>query len=217
MKDYIGDLVVKYPSLKPCVEEIRAAVAMVCESVKKSGKVLTCGNGGSAADAEHIVGELMKGFLLKRVLSGDEMSRFEKKYQGKGLEIARNLQRAVPAMALTGNVSLSTAFANDVNPEFVFAQQVYGLGNAGDVLICLSTSGNSRNVVLAAMVARTKDIKVISLTGEDGGELKNHSDITIRVPSSKTMEIQEYHLPVYHTLCAQIEENLFGSDSNKLK
>jgi len=210
MKNYIIELMKGYPALKPCQDDIRKAADLICEAVGHSGKILTCGNGGSAADAEHIVGELMKGFLRKRSLGSEEISIFENRYPDIGREIAENLQKAIPAISLAGNVCFSTAYANDVDPELVFAQQIYGLGNPGDVLIALSTSGNSKNVVVAAMVARIKKIKVIGFTGKDGGDLRQYSDIVINAPSSDTPEIQEYHLSIYHALCAQIEENLFS-------
>jgi D-sedoheptulose 7-phosphate isomerase len=205
----IESLVLRYPALKPCFADIIKSVRTIVASIRVGGKLLVCGNGGSAADADHIVGELMKGFIKKRSLDRKEIELFEKAFPGEGPAIASNLQKAIPAMALTGQISLSTAFANDVNPDYVFAQQVYGLGGKEDVLICLSTSGNSRNIIAAAKVARAKGIKVISLTGENGGKLKELSDITIKAPSGQTHEVQEYHLPIYHALCAQVEELLF--------
>jgi len=162
---------------------------------------LACGNGGSAADADHIVGELMKGFFLKR-----EIPEEEKEAIG---EMGAYLQGALPAIALTGHSALSTAFLNDVHPEMVFAQQVYGYGKPGDVLIALTTSGNSVNVLHAADVARAKGMKVIGMTGRDGGKLKSKCDCCIIVPANVTADIQEYHLPIYHTLCAMLEDHFF--------
>ena len=160
-----------------------------------------CGNGGSASDAEHIVGELMKGFYRQRSLSREEKEIFG--------ELGDNLQEALPAISLTGHPALSTAFMNDVDPEMVFAQQVYGYGRKGDVLMALTTSGNSRNVLNAARVARAKGMKVVGLTGRDGGSLKELCDVCIIVPGQATADIQEYHLPVYHTICAMLEESFF--------
>jgi len=162
------------------------------------GKVLICGNGGSAADAEHIVGELMKGFLLPRQVEDPKLSHIQ------------GLQGALPAIALTGHTALSTAFANDVNPALIFAQQVYGYGRTGDALICISTSGNAENVILAAKTARALGIQVIGMTGVTGGRLAKICDVLLYVPENETVYIQELHLPLYHCLCAMLEEEFFG-------
>jgi D-sedoheptulose 7-phosphate isomerase len=174
-------------------------------------KVLTCGNGGSAADAEHIVGELMKGFLSKRPLSAEARQALVEAGGDDGAYMAENLQTPLPAISLVSSVSLATAFANDVAPELTFAQQVYGLGQPGDVLIALSTSGNSRNVVLAVLAARVRGMRTIGMTGGSGGRLKELCDVTINVPAQATPVIQELHLPVYHYLCAAVEARMFGA------
>ena len=170
---------------------------------------MTCGNGGSAADAEHITGELMKGFKLKRLLTDEQRNALISAFPTDGAYLADHLQQAVPAISLVSQSSLSSAFINDVAPDMVFAQQVLGYGNAGDVLLGISTSGNSKNVVNACKVARAFGIGTIGMTGEHGGKLMEICDITIRVPACETFRVQEYHLPVYHALCAMIEKELF--------
>lgn len=204
MIDYLKRMIERYPALEPVSGEVRSAYEILYGSYRQEGKLLVCGNGGSASDAEHIVGELMKGFYRQRSLSRDEKEIFG--------ELGDNLQGALPAIALTGHPALSTAFMNDVDPKMVFAQQVYGYGRAGDVLMALTTSGNSRNVLNAARVARAKGMKVIGLTGRDGGSLKELCDVCIIVPGQATADIQEYHLPVYHTICAMLEESFFEGE-----
>jgi len=198
----------RYPELKACSDSVFSAFMRLCQCFESGNKLLLCGNGGSAADCEHIVGELMKGFLLARkterfhadaVLTQEEADLFN-----------TVLQQALPAISLTGHSSLSTAFANDAEPAMVFAQQVFGYGRRGDVLLAISTSGNSPNVLRAAQAARQLGLKVIGLTGENGGKLKAISDVCICVPSNDTPAVQEFHLPVYHALCAALEEQFFG-------
>lgn len=201
MIDYLKRMIERYPALGPVSGEVRSAYEILHGCYRQEGKLLVCGNGGSASDAEHIVGELMKGFYRQRSLSREEKEIFG--------ELGDNLQGALPAIALTGHPALSTAFMNDVDPKMVFAQQVYGYGRAGDVLMALTTSGNSRNVLNAARVARAKEMKVIGLTGRDGGSLKELCDVCIIVPGQATADIQEYHLPVYHAICAMLEESFF--------
>lgn len=188
-----------------CLTSIRTELAegyrLLEETFANKGKLLVCGNGGSASDSDHIVGELMKGFYKMRRLGQDQLQQFG--------ELGKYLQGALPAISLTQHTALSTAFLNDVEPYMVFAQQVYGYGQPGDLFLGLSTSGNSQNVVNAAMVARAKGMKVIALTGKDGGKLKELSDTCVIVPSQITADIQELHLPVYHTWCAMLEEHFF--------
>jgi D-sedoheptulose 7-phosphate isomerase len=172
------------------------------------GKLLVCGNGGSAADALHIVGELMKSFAIYRELSDSEKAHFEQVPDRELL--TKNLHRALSAISLINESSLSTAYANDVIPELCFAQQLYGLGNVGDVLFAISTSGNSKNIIYAAETARAVEIKVIGLTGNTGGKLKQFCDECICVPESETFKIQELHLPVYHAICLAVEEEFFS-------
>lgn len=198
-----NDLFKRYPELSCVKEEIQAVFEIIKETYINKGKLLVCGNGGSAADSVHIVGELMKGFMLSRQLPENEKDKFPNK------EIADGLQGALPAISLVGESALMTAFCNDCNPDLVFAQQVYGLMNENDTLMCLSTSGNSKNVVAAAETAKVKGGKVVSIVGEKGGKLFELSDSTIKLPSQITPEIQEYTLPVYHTICAMLEIEFF--------
>lgn len=202
--DHLTHLIRRYPALAQMRETIGQAYRILEECYEKGGKLLVCGNGGSAADSDHIVGELMKGFYKQRPLSAEEKQRFD--------EQGEKLQGALPAIALTQHGALSTAFLNDVDPEMVFAQQVYGYGREGDVFLGLSTSGNSMNVVSAAKVAAAKGLKVITMTGRDGGKLKDVSDVCLIVPARATADIQEYHLPLYHTLCAMLEEHFFPGE-----
>ncbi len=205
--DHVMQLAARYPALEDLKDEVRDAYGILCSCYASGGKVLVCGNGGSASDAEHIVGELMKGFRSPRPLP-------EAEKDGLG-ELGERLQGALPAIALTGQPALSTAYANDVDPVMVFAQQVYGYGRAGDVLLALTTSGNSANVLCAARVAQHRGMKVIGLTGRDGGKLRDLCSVCLIVPGKETAEIQEYHLPIYHTLCAMLEEYFFGDQPGK--
>lgn len=203
----------RYPSLEYLKEKVMEAYYIILSTYNMRGKLLACGNGGSAADSEHIVGELMKGFFKARKVSGEFTNKIEKVCGRENAEISSFLQGTLTAIALTQHTALSTAFANDVRPEMVFAQQVYGYGTAGDDLLAISTSGNSKNVVNAAVVAKAKGMKVISLTGPAGGKLRELSDVAINVPGNCTADIQEYHLPVYHTLCAMLEEKFFQENN----
>ena len=195
------ELYIRYPQLKVCEPAISAADDLMLAAYRGGGKVLTCGNGGSAADAEHIVGELMKKFRKHRDIDAEVAAKLPK-------ELVAHLEGALPAISLVSMSGLITAFANDVAWDAAFAQQVYGLGTAGDVLIALSTSGNSANCVNAALVAKAKGMKVISLTGGTGGRLKELADAAIVVPETETFKVQELHLPVYHALCAAVEAAL---------
>ena len=199
--DHLTHLIERYPALAQMRGAIEQAYRILEECYENGSKLLVCGNGGSAADSDHIVGELMKGFYKQRMLPEEERKRFG--------EQGEKLQGALPAIALTQHGALSTAFLNDVDPAMVFAQQVYGYGQGGDVFLGLSTSGNSANVVLAAKVAAAKGMKVITMTGRNGGKLKELSDVCMIVTAQVTADIQEYHLPVYHTLCAMLEEHFF--------
>lgn len=198
-----NDLFIRYPELSCVKEDVVDVFEIIKETYINKGKLLVCGNGGSASDSTHIVGELMKGFMLSRQLPEIEKEKFHNK------EIADGLQGALPAVSLVGESALMTAFCNDCSPELVFAQQVYGLMNENDTLLCLSTSGNSKNVVAAAETAKVKGGKVVSIAGEKGGKLYELSDATIKLPSLITPIIQEYTLPVYHTICAMLESEFF--------
>ena len=200
--EIFDELYVRYPQLKGCEGEIAKAFNLLLTCYKGGGKVLTCGNGGSAADAEHIVGELMKKFRKHRDVDATIAAKLPP-------ELVAKLEGALPAVSLVSMSGILTAFANDVAWETAFAQQVYGIGKPGDVLIALSTSGNSANCVNAALVAKAKGLKVVSMTGAGGGRLGDLADAAIRVPETETYKIQELHLPIYHALCAAIEDVLF--------
>ncbi len=202
--NHLETLFERYPLLRSISESIINATDLLIELFKNGNKLLVCGNGGSASDSEHIVGELMKGFILPRKISKE----LEVKINDKVLTDA--LQYGLPAISLVSEVALSTAFSNDQLPTAVFAQQVLGYGKPGDVLLCISTSGNSLNCVYAAKVAKAIGVKVISLTGQKDSKLKELSDITIQAPSCETFKIQEYHLPIYHAICLALEEEFFG-------
>ena len=199
-----------YPALAVCEADIEKAFHMLKFTYSNGGKVLVCGNGGSAADSEHIVGELMKGFILQRKIPANDRAKIMTAAGEHGDYICDNLQGALPAISLVSQSALISAFANDISADMAFAQQVYGYGRAGDCLIGISTSGNAKNVLYAAHTAKALGLGTIALTGLSGGELRNTCDITICVPSSNTPKIQEYHLPVYHTLCMMIEEAFFA-------
>ncbi len=202
-------LIERYPALDVCRESIAAAYEALEKCYLEGGKLLICGNGGSAADSEHIVGELMKGFCKSRPVDGALAAELLKADAELGAVLAKNLQGALPAIALTGHPALSTAYQNDMVPELSFAQQLNGLGAAGDVLLAISTSGGSRNVLYAAVAAKAKGLCVIGLTGSRPSRLAELSDVCIRVPETETYRIQEYHLPVYHCLCLMLEARFF--------
>ncbi|MDD5673356.1 MAG: SIS domain-containing protein, partial [Chitinivibrionales bacterium] len=206
VKKYFDQLLQTYPALKPCQSDIIAAFNLLAACYRNKGKVLACGNGGSAADAEHIVGELMKGFILKRPVNASERQKIMALHPGDGAFLADNLQRALPAISLTSHTALITAYANDVHADMIFAQQVFGFGKPGDCLIGLSTSGNSANVLNALKVANSFGLQTLGMTGEGGGKLKGLCDVTICAPARAAAGVQEFHLPVYHTLCCMVEE-----------
>ena len=202
-------LIERYPKLVVCEDDIAKAYEFIETCYANSGKLLIAGNGGSAADAEHIVGELMKGFKSPRRLSKDFADRLIAANPKLGKTLAENLQGALPALALDGHPALSTAYQNDCEPLLCFAQQVNGYGNMGDVLLGISTSGNSKNVLYAAVTAKAKGMKVIGLTGTKESKLSEMADVCIRVPETETYMIQELHLPVYHCLCLMLENVFF--------
>lgn len=198
---HLDRLITRYPVLKPLRTTIMDACVLMVTTFETGNKLLVCGNGGSASDADHIVGELMKGFYKQRRLDEEQIAKLG--------PTSRLLQGALPAISLVHPASLFTAFANDVDPSMAFAQSLYGLAKEGDLLVAISTSGNSANVVNAAKIAQGLGVASIALTGEQGGTLKSLCTLTINVPSSVTAEVQELHLPVYHTLCAMVEEHFF--------
>lgn len=207
---HIEILCERYPTLETVKNEIIEAYLILAESYKNGGKLLVAGNGGSAADAEHIVGELMKGFKLPRKVHADFAEKLIKENEEFGVFLAQNLQGALPAIALDGHPALSTAYMNDCEPLLCFAQQVNGYGTTGDVFWGISTSGNSKNVLYAAITARAKGLKVISMTGAQNNQLEHMSDVCIKVPQIETYMIQELHLPIYHCLCLMLEDEFFA-------
>lgn len=211
----IAQLCERYPELESCVPSLRRAAESLVRCFSAGGKLLICGNGGSAADAEHIAGELMKGFMKKRPLP-QELRNALIAAAGHGGEAAKGkllgerLQVPLPALALTGQVSLSTAFANDVAPDMVFAQQVLGYGARGDLLLGISTSGNAANVLYALITAKARGMGTIGLTGASGGAMAAYCDVLLAVPRGETPLIQELHLPLYHALCRMTEQHFFA-------
>lgn len=203
-------LISRYPELDVAKDEIVTAYKMIEASYANGGKLLVAGNGGSAADAEHIVGELMKGFKLPRKPDAAFAEKLIQEDAGLGSVLAENLQGALPAIALDGHPALSTAYMNDCEPLLCFAQQVNGFGKENDVFLGISTSGNSKNILYAAVTAHAKGMKVIGLTGQKESELSRISDVCIRAPQTETYMIQELHLPIYHCLCLMLEERFFG-------
>ena len=210
-KEHLNRLLKDYPALNCVRGDMERAFDELVACYSRGGKLLLCGNGGSAADAEHIAGELMKGFLLPRPLRHDEASALHA--QGDmGKTLSAKLQRALPALCLHGLPALSTAFANDVDADLAFAQQAHALAHKGDVLLAISTSGNARNVGYACAAAKARGAVVIGLTGQMGGQLAALSAVCIRVPERETYRVQELHLPVYHALCAMLEAEFFGAE-----
>jgi D-sedoheptulose 7-phosphate isomerase len=206
----IEQLISTYPELDRCASDVESAFQILRDGYRHGGKALVCGNGGSAADAEHIVGELMKGYMLKRPVPDEVRTKLASTSPQDGDYLASHLQGALPAISLVSQTSLLSAIANDTAADMVFAQQVYGYGREGDTLIGLSTSGNARNVVHAMQVARALGLHTIALTGPTGGTLKPLCEVWICVPGENTAAIQERHLPIFHVLCAMLEEEFFA-------
>lgn len=205
----LNELLLRYPQLTSCKEDIKNAVKMIIDCYENGGKVMLCGNGGSCADCDHIVGELMKGFLKLRHLSDETKAEMKKNCDSVDDEILSKLQGGLPAISLPSITALNSAFCNDVDPELMYAQPLMALANKNDILLGLSTSGNSKNVFGAVKVAKALGIKVIGLSGKTGGKLKTLADICICAPETETFKIQELHLPIYHYLCAVVEEHFF--------
>ncbi|WP_221031232.1 D-sedoheptulose-7-phosphate isomerase [Actomonas aquatica] len=203
-----------YPDLQAILPDVQAATDLLGDAFAAGHRLYTCGNGGSAADADHIVGELVKGFMLKRPLPPADREALVAQHGEAGQLLADQLQGGLPAVALTAHTALSTAFANDVSPELVFAQQVHAYGQPGDVLLAISTSGNSTNVLHALRVARTRGMHTLGLTGQSGGAMPPLCDVCIRVPHTSTPRIQERHLPIYHALCIALENRFFAQTAD---
>ena len=204
--DYIKELIERYPALAVCEKDIRAAASAIIDSYKAGGKLIVAGNGGSAADSDHITGELLKSFVKKRKPDQKFLDALSAIDSDTGTYLSDKLQGSLPAIALTNNSALMTASLNDVDGNVLFAQQVRGFGKKGDVFLGISTSGNSKDVIYALAVARALGVKTVALTGKTGGKCKAVADISIVVPENETFKIQEFHLPVYHALCLTIEE-----------
>lgn len=206
----LENLIMRYPSLLSSKKQISDATDILYNSFLQGGKLLLCGNGGSCSDCEHITGELMKGFMQKRTLSDAIKKEFFNVFGDDGENIASKLQGALPAISLPSQSGILSAFANDVDPELVYAQLLWGYGGANDVLITMSTSGNSKNIIKACMVAKIKGVKIVGFTGENSCKLDEFGDVVIHVPETETYKIQELHLPVYHSICAELEKRFFG-------
>ena len=211
VQKHIYTLMERYPALTHLQGEIEAAYGLIEQAYAGGGKLLVAGNGGSSSDAEHMVGELMKGFLLPRKCSDAMTAQLKAVDPELGEVLSRNLQGALPAIALHGHYALSTAFMNDCMPQLCFAQQVNGYGRRGDVFFGISTSGNSENVLYAAVTAKAKGMHVVGITGEKESRLSAVADVCICVPGTEAFRVQEYHLPIYHCLCMMLEERFFGA------
>lgn len=212
IQKHVDELVSRYPMLEVCRYDILKAYKLIEETYEGDHKLLIAGNGGSAADSEHIVGELMKRFKMPRPVSPAFAKKLKEIDPVRGESLSKNLERGLMAIPLVAHEALTMACINDVDGLGVFAQQLYGFGRPGDLFLGISTSGNSKNVINATVVARALGIKVVGLTGETGGELAKVADVAIRVPETETYKIQELHLPIYHCLCLMLEDSFFGKD-----
>lgn len=210
LQKHIDLLMERHPALETCKQDIIDAYLIMEECYENGGKLLVAGNGGSAADSEHIAGELMKRFKIQRPVSNEYAKKLVEIDPERGPGLAKNLERSLMTIPLVAHEALTTAYINDVDGLGVFAQQLMGFGREGDVFLGISTSGNSKNIMNATVVARASGIKVIGLTGAKGGELATVSDVVIKVPETETYMIQELHLPVYHCLCLMLEDRFFG-------
>lgn len=210
LNKHIDLLIERYPLLEVCRQSIIDAYQIMEDCYARDGKLLIAGNGGSAADSEHIAGELMKRFKTPRPVPEEFAERLKEVDPVRGDDLAKNLERGLMAIPLVAHEAMTTAYINDVDGQGVFAQQLYGFGRAGDVFLGISTSGNSKNVMSATVVARALGIKVIGLTGAKGGELAKVADVAVKVPQTETYMIQELHLPVYHCWCLMLEDHFFG-------
>lgn len=204
------ELFIRYPELRSCGDEINAAYELLANCFRQGGKLLIAGNGGSAADAEHIAGELMKKFMISRPVDAAFAEKLKAVDPVRGAELSENLERSLPAIPLVDHESVITAYMNDANAKGVFAQQLLGYGKENDVFLAISTSGKSENILCAAVTAKALNLKVLSLTGAGESPLQQLSDVCIRVPETETYKIQEMHLPVYHSLCMVLEKEFFG-------
>ncbi|MUH34631.1 SIS domain-containing protein [Zobellia amurskyensis] len=209
LEDVLEKLIKRYPSLESCSEAVLNAGEELVDCYQNEGKLLICGNGGSASDSDHIVGELMKSFSKKRPVTSEFSNQLQESSKERGALLASKLERGLSAISLNAHGGLISAISNDIGGDFIFAQQVLGYGKKNDVLLAISTSGNSVNVLDACITAKALGMKVIGLLGETGGKIKAFCDVAICVPATNTAAVQEYHLPVYHTLCIMVEETIF--------
>ena len=208
---YLTSLLSRYKDISLLEADIIEAFEIIKKCYKKEGTLFVCGNGGSAADSEHIVGELMKEFVSpRRVTDINLRNNLVKKFGNEGEFIVDKLQRGLRAVSLLSHPSLISAYSNDVSAEMIFAQQLYVMSKHGDVLLAISTSGNSKNVLKAIQLASVINVKTILLTGNNGGKCAELADCSIKIPENETYKIQEYHLPIYHTLCLMIEEYFYA-------
>ncbi len=205
----LKDLLQRYPVLQACEQEIKDALEILIACYEAGGKLLLCGNGGSCADCDHITGELLKGFLMLRPLSGAKKQQMKAGYPAIEDDVLQKLQSGLPAISLPALTALNTAFCNDVDPDLLYAQSLLALAKENDVLIAISTSGNAKNVGYAAAVAKSLGMKVVALTGKSGGKLATIADACIHAPETETFKVQELHLPIYHYLCAAVEAHFF--------
>ena len=212
LENHLSQLMERYPALYVCRQQIMDAYYLMEECFEHDGKLLIAGNGGSAADAEHIAGELMKRFQKPRPVTQEFAKKLIEIDPERGQDLARNLERSLMAIPLVAHEALTTAYINDVDGIGVFAQQLFGFGRRRDVFLGISTSGNSRNIMSATVVARALGIKVIGLTGAKGGELAHVADVCVKAPSEETYIIQEFHLPIYHCWCRMLEDRFFGTE-----
>lgn len=206
----LTELLTRYPQLDCCEEALKQTMELLRTMYHGGGKLLCCGNGGSAADCEHIVGELMKGFLLPRPMTDAMAEKLDSMFPEDAAAFRKSMQRSIPAISLPSQVAVLSAYVNDVDPEYFYAQLVQGYGRKEDVLLCISTSGNSKNVVRAAQMAKALGMRSFALTGSRACKLDELCDVVIKVPETETFKVQELHLPVYHFLCAQLEQELYA-------
>ena len=210
VKKELEELIERYPRLEICKKDIEKAYLLLQKTYDKNGKLLIAGNGGSAADSEHIAGELMKRFKISRPINREFADKLMKIDPERGQRLVQNLEMPLRAVPLTSHIAITTAYMNDADATGVFAQQMLGFGDEGDVFLAISTSGNSENIISACVVAKAMGIKIIGLTGQKESKLSKCADICIKVPETETFKIQELHLPVYHALCLMLESNYYG-------
>ena len=210
VKNELEELIARYPQLDVCKKDIEKAYLLLQKTYDHNGKLLIAGNGGSAADSEHIAGELMKRFKITRPINKQLANKLMAIDPERGERLVQNLEMPLRAVPLTSHIAITTAYMNDADATGVFAQQMLGFGDEGDVFLAISTSGNSENIISACVVAKALGIKIIGLTGQKESKLSKVSDICIKVPETETYKIQELHLPVYHALCLMLESNYYG-------